>query len=182
MKLEAALITNNSPYAEVRAVVENTDDPTTPCSTVRAWTIGLFFSVILALINQLFSIRQPAILVDANVAQLLSYPIGKAWERFMPDWRFTLFGVQHSLNPGPFNKKEHMLIAIMANVAQSIPYTQYIIWTQVLPQVSRCSRSFRWHSMHERNYTLCGHDLGCKFIFPPQHRFLYCRPPSSQQR
>lgn len=30
MKVEAALITNNSPYAEVRAVVDNTDDPDTP--------------------------------------------------------------------------------------------------------------------------------------------------------
>lgn len=31
MKIEAALITNDSPYAEVRAVVSNTDDPTIPC-------------------------------------------------------------------------------------------------------------------------------------------------------
>ncbi len=30
MKIEAALISNNSPYAEVRAVVDNTDDPSTP--------------------------------------------------------------------------------------------------------------------------------------------------------
>jgi OPT family small oligopeptide transporter len=52
----------------------------------------------------------------------------------MPAWEFTLFGQTHSLNPGRFNKKEHMLIAIMANVAKSLPYTQYIIWTQVLPQ------------------------------------------------
>lgn len=128
MKLEAALITNNSPYAEVRAVVENTDDPATPCSTIRAWSIGVFFSVALAAINQLFSIRNPPITVTSNVAQLLAYPMGKAWEKIMPDLRFTLFGVEHSLNPGPFNKKEHMLIALMATVAQSLPYTQYIIW------------------------------------------------------
>lgn len=31
MKVEAALITNDSPYAEVRAVVSNTDDPSLPC-------------------------------------------------------------------------------------------------------------------------------------------------------
>jgi hypothetical protein len=36
LKMEAALISNNSPYAEVRAVVSNTDDPTTPSSTIRA--------------------------------------------------------------------------------------------------------------------------------------------------
>lgn len=123
MKLEAALITNNSPYSEVRAVVDNHDDPSTPCSTIRSWVIGLGFSILLGFINQLFSIRQPTIMVLANVAQLLSFPIGKAWEKTLPDVGFTLFGVRHSLNPGPFNKKEHMLITIMANVAYQTPYT-----------------------------------------------------------
>ncbi len=143
MKVEAALITNNSPYAEVRAVVSNTDDVTLPCSTLRAWVIGMTFSVLLAFVNQLFSIRQPNILVTSNVAQLLSYPLGKLWERTVPDWGFmlpaalfgkSLSGTRLSLNPGPFNKKEHMLITIMANVAYNTPYTDNIIWTQYLPQ------------------------------------------------
>ena len=135
MKLEAALITNNSPYAEVRSVVDNHDDPNQPAGTIRAWTIGIFFSVFLAAINQLFSIRQPSINIDSNVAQLLAYPIGKAWEKCLPDVSFTLPWIGTCrLNPGPFNKKEHMLIAIMANTAKSLPYTQYIVWTQVLPQ------------------------------------------------
>jgi hypothetical protein len=59
IKTEAALITNNSPYAEVRAVVDNTDDVNMASSTIRAWVIGLLFVVALAFINQLFSIRQP---------------------------------------------------------------------------------------------------------------------------
>lgn len=103
MKLEAALITNNSPYAEVRAVVDNKDDPSTPCSTVRAWTIGVIFSVFLAFINQLFSIRLPSILISANVAQLLAFPLGKAWERWVPTWEFKIMGQTHNINPGRFN-------------------------------------------------------------------------------
>ncbi|KEY70549.1 hypothetical protein S7711_02705 [Stachybotrys chartarum IBT 7711] len=134
MKLEAALVTNNSPYAEVRAVVSNKDDVTIPCSTIRSWCIGLIFSVLLAFVNQLFDIRQPAIRVMANVAQLLAYPVGKAAETWLPDRGFTLFGIRHSLNPGPFTKKEHMLITIMANVAYNTPYTNYIIWVQYMPQ------------------------------------------------
>lgn len=134
MKLEAALIRNNSPYAEVRAVVDNHDDPATPCGTIRAWVIGLLFALGGAFINQLFSIRQPAIGVGSNVAQLLAYPLGKACERFLPDKGFTAFGVYHSLNPGPFSKKEHMLITIMANVAFNTPYTNNVIWVQYLPQ------------------------------------------------
>ncbi|PBP27598.1 UPF0075-domain-containing protein [Diplocarpon rosae] len=134
MKTEAALITGNSPYAEVRAVVDNTDDPTTPSSTIRAWIIGLSFVGILAFTNQMFAIRQPSITVMANVAQLLSYPIGKAAEAWLPDVGFNLFGIRHSLNPGKFTRKEHMLITIMANVGWQTPYTDHIIWTQVLPQ------------------------------------------------
>jgi predicted lipoprotein len=76
MKLETALITNNSPYAEVRAVVDNTDDPSLPVSTIRAWVIGLIFSGLLGFVNQLFSIRQPRIYIDSNVAQLLAFPLG----------------------------------------------------------------------------------------------------------
>jgi OPT family oligopeptide transporter len=96
--------------------------------------IGLLFTVGLAFINQLFSIRQPSITVQANVAQLLAFPIGKAAATWLPDVGFSLFGIRHSLNPGPFNKKEHMLITIMANVGWHTPYTDNIIWAQYLPQ------------------------------------------------
>jgi hypothetical protein len=51
----------------------------------------------------------------------------------LPDWKFKLFGTQHSLNPGKFNKKEHMLITIMASVSFTNSYTTYIIPTQALP-------------------------------------------------
>ena len=161
MKLEAALITNNSPYAEVRAVVDNHDDPSTPVSTIRAWTIGLFFSVILAFVNQLFSIRQPSINIDSNVAQLLAFPIGKAWERWMPNYEFTVFGNRIGLNPGPFNKKEHMLIAIMANTAKSLPYTQYIVWTQVLPQYfnQQYARSFGYQILIALSTNFIGYGI-----------------------
>jgi OPT family oligopeptide transporter len=133
LKMEASLITNNSPYAEVRAVVDNTDDPSIPSSTIRMWTLGLLFVIGLAFVNQLFSIRQPAITLQANVAQLLAYPLGRAWAATLPDWGFTLFGIRHSLNPGPFNRKEHMLITIMATVGANTPYTDNIIWVQYLP-------------------------------------------------
>ena len=146
MKIEAALITNNSPYADVRAVVSNRDDPTMHSSTVRVWVIGLTFSVLLSFVNQLFSVRQPAISLGSNVVQLLAYPIGKAWEKVVPDWGIMLPAfivgsaaagtpaARLSLNPGTFNRKEHMLITIMASVSASTPYTDNIIWTQYLKE------------------------------------------------
>lgn len=113
MKIEVALITNNSPYAEVRSVVSNRDDPAMPTSTIRAWLIGIFFSICISFINSFFDVRLPSITVIATVPQLLAYPLGKLLERVLPDKGPTIFGVRHSLNPGPFNKKEHMLITIM---------------------------------------------------------------------
>ncbi|KAF5674560.1 sexual differentiation process isp4 [Fusarium heterosporum] len=133
IKIEAALITHNSPYAEVRAIVNNHDDPSMPCSTIRAWFVGLIFSCVVSFINSFFEIRQPMINVSLVVPQLLAYPFGKLLEKTLPDVGITLFGVRHSLNPGVFNKKEHMLITIMASISMGSPYTNYIVWIQYLP-------------------------------------------------
>lgn len=125
-KVEVYLLTNNSPYAEVRAVVEPYDDPNLPVSTIRSWTIGIVAVIFVVFVNQLFSVRQPSLSISAEIVQLLSYPVGKAAERWLPDVGITLFGVRHSLNPGPFNQKEHMLISIMANVGKTLPSSRYI--------------------------------------------------------
>ncbi|CZS81346.1 unnamed protein product [Fusarium graminearum] len=132
IKTEISLLTINSPYPEVRAVVSNKDDPSTPAGTIRAWTIGLLFVVLQSFVNQLFSVRQPSIRLQAPVIQLLSYPLGKAWEKWLPVGEFSLFGSQVQLNPGKFNQKEHMLISIMANVSTSLPHSRYIIFTSWL--------------------------------------------------
>lgn len=134
MKIEAALLTNNSPYAEVRAVVDNKDDPAMPASTIRAWLIGLVFASALALINGLFDPRFPSIFIAHTVPQLLAYPAGTLLARVLPDWGVTVRGVRHSLNPGPFNKKEHMLVSIISAAYDATPYTNQIVWIQVLPQ------------------------------------------------
>jgi hypothetical protein len=64
----------NSPYAEVRAVVDNHDDPDLPANTFRSWVIGTIFVAAGGFINQFFSIRNPDIGVGSNVAQLLCVP------------------------------------------------------------------------------------------------------------
>jgi OPT family small oligopeptide transporter len=174
MRLEAALITNNSPYAEVRSVVDNHDDPTTPCSTIRAWVIGITFSILGSFVNQLFSVRQPPIGIGSNVIQLLAYPCGKFLDHVLPDWGFTLFGTRHSLNPGPFNRKEHMLITIMAQVGISGPYTAYIIWIQVLPSFynQQYARSFLYQILIAISTNFIGYGMAglCRrFLVYPVH-------------
>lgn len=106
-----------SPYAEVNAAVGTTDDPTIPANTVRAWILGMTFVTIGSGLNMLFSLRQPAISVGSIVAQLCAYPVGVAMAKTLPTRKFNTFGLKWTLNPGPFNKKEHTLITVMANVS-----------------------------------------------------------------
>lgn len=105
---------DNSPYPEVRAAVPNVDEGG-HSNTIRAWTIGLIFATIGSALNMLFSMRQPYIVIPSYIAQVVAYPVGKAWEKFMPSYKFRVFGIECNLNPGPFSKKEHAIVVIMAN-------------------------------------------------------------------
>ncbi|KAI5244782.1 small oligopeptide transporter-like protein [Aureobasidium subglaciale] len=118
-KAEAQLVgdmVENSPYPEVRAVVRNYDEDV-PASTIRAWTIGLFMTTICSAVNALFYLRYPTISIGPYVVQLVSYPIGLAMARVLPNKEIRLFGIKANLNPGPFNIKEHVIIVAMANAA-----------------------------------------------------------------
>ncbi|KAG6003306.1 hypothetical protein E4U21_002194 [Claviceps maximensis] len=121
----------DSPYPEVRAAVRNYDEHL-PCNTVRAWTIGLLLVVLGASMNTLFSLRQPSISIGPLVAQIIAWPMGHAWARFMPKRTFTTFGLRWSLNPGPFNIKEHSIIGVMASVSFSVAYSTDIVLAQLI--------------------------------------------------
>ncbi|KAH9964014.1 small oligopeptide transporter [Russula compacta] len=118
----AAALEDESPYPEVRSAVANTDDPTMPVSTLRAWVVGLIWAVLIPGINQFFFFRYPSV----TVGQLLSFPICKLWARYLP--KVSIFGIP--LNPGPFNIKEHVIITIMASVGAGSAYATDIIAVQ----------------------------------------------------
>lgn len=98
------------------------------------------------LLTPVFEPRLPAVSVEASVGQLLAYPLGKFLERVLPKREMKMLGRRFSLNPGPFNKKEHMLITVMCTVAFSMscprhrlthsdtPYAQSLIFIQALEQ------------------------------------------------
>ena len=60
----APVLEDESPYPEVRSAVANTDDPTMPSSTFRAWVVGLIWAVLLPGVNQFFSFRYPSVAVN----------------------------------------------------------------------------------------------------------------------
>ncbi|PNP38606.1 hypothetical protein TGAMA5MH_09477 [Trichoderma gamsii] len=121
----------NSPYPEVRAAVNNFDEEM-PCNTVRAWTIGLTLVIFGASMNTIFSLRQPAISIGPLVAQIVAWPIGHGWAKVVPTREFDFFGIKWSLNPGPFNCKEHAIIGVMASVSFSVAYSTDIILAQLV--------------------------------------------------
>ncbi|RHZ53120.1 small oligopeptide transporter, OPT family [Aspergillus thermomutatus] len=100
---------DDSPFPEVRAVVQPVDDVSLPVNTVRVWVIGIVFTIVGSGLNQFFSLRQPSVSISALVAQLVAYPVGCAWARWVP-----LGWVNQNRH---FNIKEHALITIMANVS-----------------------------------------------------------------
>ncbi|GJJ74323.1 hypothetical protein EMPS_06681 [Entomortierella parvispora] len=106
---------DDSPILEVRASVPPTDDTSLPTKTFRAWFLGIFFTLVLAFVNQFFWFRDNPLTIRVMVAQLLAYPLGSFMARILPTRTYSIFGWKFSLNPGPFNIKEHVLITIMAN-------------------------------------------------------------------
>ncbi len=121
----------DSPYAEVRAAVRNYDEDM-PCNTIRAWVIGMSLIFLGASMNTLFSLRNPSIGLGALIAQIIAWPMGHGWAKVMPKRQFTTFGLKWSLNPGPFNIKEHAIIVVMASVSFSVAYATDIILAQVV--------------------------------------------------
>ncbi|KAF8518157.1 OPT oligopeptide transporter [Hysterangium stoloniferum] len=117
---------DDSPYPEVRSAVANTDDVNMPADTIRAWVLGFIWAIIVPGLNQFFYLRFPSVTIGNLVAQLLSYPMGRAWAMIVPDWK--IFGI--SLNPGPFSVKEHVLITIMAGVGANSAYATDIVVVQ----------------------------------------------------
>jgi len=111
----------DSPYAEVRASVSNIDDPEMPTMTFRMWFLGLILVFISVSLNTFFTFRNPAPWLMPSLVLLITYPFGKALAFILPTrtWVFPriLGGDEFTLNPGPFNVKEHVLICMMANVA-----------------------------------------------------------------
>ncbi|KAB1221651.1 Oligopeptide transporter 1 [Morella rubra] len=120
---------NDSPIEQVRLAVPITDDPTLPCLTFRTWVLGITSWAVMAFLNQFFGYRQNALYVSSVSAQIGVFPIGKLMQAYLPNNPIRIPGTKwsFSLNPGPFNSKEHVLITIFANSGSNWVYAVGII-------------------------------------------------------
>ncbi|KAF8263738.1 OPT oligopeptide transporter protein-domain-containing protein [Lactarius quietus] len=159
------VLEGESPYPEVRSAVANTDDPTMPVSTFRAWVIGVLWAILIPGVNQFFFFRYPSVTITQIVPQLLSFPICKAWARYFPS--VTLFGID--INPGSFAIKEHVIVTIMAGVGAQSAYATDMIAVQKVFYNQHTSFGYQW--LLVMSTQLIGFSIGgiCKrfLVAPP---------------
>jgi|SRR5271154_5991678 len=122
------------------------------------WTIAFLFTTLGSGINMLLSLRRPSIVITAIVAQLLSFPLGQAWGRWMPAWKWTVRGHTMHLNPGPFNIKEHTLIVVCIRFV-SFTYIISLLPTSVMVEVLLTQLTFSYLNMSSTAKTSAGRSL-----------------------
>ncbi|GAA5961932.1 hypothetical protein JCM21900_001152 [Sporobolomyces salmonicolor] len=112
----------DSAWAIVHKVVPEHDDPTLPTLTFRVILLGTILCVLGASVSQLFFFKSNAPSFSSFFIILIAYPLGRWMERILPE----------RLNPGPFNKKEHLLIGVLAGSGASAAYAGEIVAVQEL--------------------------------------------------
>ena len=118
----------NSPVEQVALTVPVTDDPTLPVVTFRMWILGTLACAVLSFLNQFFWCRREPLTITAISAQIAVVPLGHLMAAALPSrvffqgqkWEFTL-------NPGPFNVKEHVLVTIFANSGAGNVYAIHVV-------------------------------------------------------
>ncbi|KAK9134007.1 hypothetical protein Scep_013535 [Stephania cephalantha] len=120
---------NDNPIDQVRLTVPITDDPTLPVLTFRTWVLGMLSCFVLAFLNQFFSYRRLPLYISSVSAQIVVLPIGKLMAATLPTRKFRIPATKwsFSMNPGPFNMKEHVLITIFAGTGANSLYAVGII-------------------------------------------------------
>ncbi|CAM8985294.1 unnamed protein product [Rhodiola kirilowii] len=120
---------NDSPIEEVKLTVPITDDPNLPALTFRTWVLGIITCATLAFVNQFFGYRQNYLNLTTITAQILVLPAGRIMAKSLPSDNFKVpfLNSPLTLNPGPFNIKEHVLITIFATSGANGVYAVSIL-------------------------------------------------------
>lgn len=115
---------------QVALTVPVWDDAALPAMTFRTWFLGAMSCALLSFLNQFFWYRTEPLSISSAFAQVAVVPLGHLMARSITDrvffqgraWEFTL-------NPGPFNVKEHVLITIFASAGAGAVYAIHIVST-----------------------------------------------------
>ncbi|PVU94517.1 hypothetical protein BB561_002502 [Smittium simulii] len=98
-------------HSMVKAVVSIEDDTCLPVLTFRFWLYGTI-CLIIHTINITMGIMGSIPIMPSHVTLLMAFPIGNLMAKYLPEVDIGFGEYSLSLNPGPFNIKEHSAIAI----------------------------------------------------------------------
>ncbi|KAJ6822747.1 putative oligopeptide transporter 7 [Iris pallida] len=118
----------NSPIEQVALTVPVGDDPSLPVLTFRVWALGTASCALLSFLNQFFWYRKEPLTITSVSAQIAVVPLGHLMASAVTDRVFLRGGCwEFTLNPGPFNVKEHVLITIFANSGAASVYAVHVV-------------------------------------------------------
>ncbi|KAL8404602.1 hypothetical protein RB594_009451 [Gaeumannomyces avenae] len=100
------------PVKLVAKTVSLHNDFSEPILTFRFWVLSTFWVVTGCAISSMYYFKPYSSTLTSYAIQLLSWGMGDAMHRWLPDWGLTLRGQRYSINPGPWNAKEHALIVV----------------------------------------------------------------------
>lgn len=113
-------------------VVSLSDDPTLVGLTFRAMVVGTCLVALGSSVSQLMFFKTNPASLSSFFMLAVSYPLLYAMAKYLPAWNISLFGYGFCLNPGPFSKKEHLLLMILVSSGSSAAYAGEIIGVQSL--------------------------------------------------
>lgn len=103
--------------------------------------------------------------LNTLVIQVATLPLGKGMAYLLPKKRFNTFGYVWSLNPGPFNVKEHTVITAMGMMTWT---TSFVLSTYIVQEVNYGQQlSYAYKIINNLSTQLIG--IGFAGVF---HRFL----------
>lgn len=129
---------NDSPVEQVRLTVPITDDSTLPTFTFRTWLLGPITCAFLAFVNEFSSYRQVVFFFPPTFVIIMLGLVGKLMAALLPSTLIKVPGIKWSftLNPGPFNVKEHVVLSILANSGINGIPTDILIIRKVFYQMN----------------------------------------------
>ncbi|CAG8551375.1 16692_t:CDS:2 [Acaulospora colombiana] len=130
----------DSPIPMVSAAVSVKDDPSLPCITFRFWVLSTvskessqnIFTSLGAAVSEFYYFRSNGGGYSIFFVLLVSYVLGIWMAQLLPKHEIRFYKWRFTLNPGPFNIKEHVLIAVAAGAGGGSAYGTDIIAIQEL--------------------------------------------------
>lgn len=83
-----------------------------PILTFRFWVLSTFWVLVGCALSTFYYFKPYYNTITSYAIQLLSWGMGDAMARYLPTRQFSFFGWKWSMNPGPWNAKEHALIVV----------------------------------------------------------------------